>query len=909
MAAAVPPIDGYGELARQCLAHSEWPADTQPQPRSLAALFSKLDRGIELEWLADRDAVQRTLALVLRSPLESVRQALTPLRNPEATANRVRFDDLPFARPLDLVEESLPPGIPAEVTRPSSWRRLWWRAPSGSGRSLAGHWLRARGLAEFRCARVGAELELPLTAPGPVFVELERADGTEALHGALARDGICVAAPAAPAPERADDPASRGASPWIVVESPPASAIAAPLLDWMEARLPADGAFEARAARAWLQEPLRAGLLPTLGALLGAAGLLDAHSVRAAAQKSLRDLAAGFVHQRLEEASAKGSAEAQWLKRHGFEVVIKLAEAVLTGDDQPWEQSRSEDEWIELIPKEFRQSIDTEWVRWSLARAGGRSTVRDVERALRQVPPGAYRLVRALVDARLLGSRGAGLGLGIQPEFLKHVALVLARERLLSEASPFGWGEALLRPHAAPSVLEALYERLADGGAPLIDSLLELDLSSQPALMAAAEATFLCAGLRLLAGVELAPDQLRSLWNEQLGWVVELPGELPRPRVLCFEARPGARPLASLGLWCLAALAISEVLAAQQGAEHPILRPWTARAPSAELGRVLDLIFEELLAPEVSTRDFAVPAFALAGRLLRARPDVGVVAPSALARPSVLVRAARDGRLGDDALYGFAVHPIELAALQAECAREDMPWPRMAHALWQAFHESSCPAQSERLFTPGGFAARELWAHLPGGVLDAMWDRWTPLAGAWPYASFGRPQWLAFVTTWSRRWQGAPSGTWTAAFEAMDLEWAQRALRDGDVLHVTEGGAPSSSTAPSTTSPARAVLRVVWRRFPEWATTLLLEKIAQGDAVAIRSLLDSFPEPVPGRGSLVSTLSEALSRRDAPAPALDEGRRWLHSRVTARTADWRDAHQLLGELERRRARARRARGD
>src|SRR5688572_25013208 len=76
MEVASPPIDGYGELARRALAHPEWPSDTQPAARSLAALFSKLDRGIELMWLADRGAVQRTLALVLGCPIEWVRRAV-----------------------------------------------------------------------------------------------------------------------------------------------------------------------------------------------------------------------------------------------------------------------------------------------------------------------------------------------------------------------------------------------------------------------------------------------------------------------------------------------------------------------------------------------------------------------------------------------------------------------------------------------------------------------------------------------------------------------------------------------------------------------------------------------------------------------------------------------------------------
>ena len=65
---------------------------------------------------------------------------------------------------------------------------------------------------------------------------------------------------------------------------------------------------------------MRDGQLPNLGALLGAAGLLDVRSVREAEGKTLTELAAAFVNERLEEASQKGSAEAQWLKRFGFDV-------------------------------------------------------------------------------------------------------------------------------------------------------------------------------------------------------------------------------------------------------------------------------------------------------------------------------------------------------------------------------------------------------------------------------------------------------------------------------------------------------------------------------------------------------------------------------------------------------------
>src|ERR1700754_2950192 len=109
---ANPPISGYGELARLVLQHPDWPSDTRPQPRSLAALLSKLDRGIELEWLADREAVQHVLALTLGCSLGALRAELsTQVAREGSSARRIRLHDLPYARPFDLVEEPLPPGV------------------------------------------------------------------------------------------------------------------------------------------------------------------------------------------------------------------------------------------------------------------------------------------------------------------------------------------------------------------------------------------------------------------------------------------------------------------------------------------------------------------------------------------------------------------------------------------------------------------------------------------------------------------------------------------------------------------------------------------------------------------------------------------------------------------------------
>src|SRR5687767_5473717 len=118
MQAANPPLRSFGELAREATASTDWPTDIDIRPRSLATLFSKLDRDEQISWLSDRPAVQGVLARLCSTTPESLhrvvaRAALTP-----AEGSLVRLNDVPGARPLDLVREPLPPGIPSRLERP-----------------------------------------------------------------------------------------------------------------------------------------------------------------------------------------------------------------------------------------------------------------------------------------------------------------------------------------------------------------------------------------------------------------------------------------------------------------------------------------------------------------------------------------------------------------------------------------------------------------------------------------------------------------------------------------------------------------------------------------------------------------------------------------------------------------------
>jgi hypothetical protein len=816
--------------------------------------------------------VQRCLALVIGCPLETIRLAVAPTAERHERA-RLRFNDLPYARPFDLQEEALPPGIPEVVLAPSGWGRLWWLAPSGSGRSLVGQWLAARGLARFLSTVCWSGVLERLPGARPLFLELERADDLGGLIEALPDAPVCVAAPLPP-PDH-----GTVASPWTLVTSPALDTVLPALLAWIAARVPRDGSFEAGAAEAWLRRPIATGELPTLGAVLGAAGLLDTRGVRGARGKSLAELAEGFVNERLAQATTAGSAEAQWLKRFGFDALIQLAQSALTSSEIAWTLARSEDEWIALVPGELGMKAGV-----------GRTRI---------ASPRAFRIVRALVDADLLAERAPGR-LVIAPDFLRHAALARAREALV-DAPALDWGEALLRPHAAAGVLEALYRKFEAEDFGAIEQLAEVDASAHPALVVASEACLVCCGLRALCGAEVPSEQLEALWNEQLAQLIELPGELPQPRLLCSTA-PDTSPLARHAVWMLGLLAASELLGERQGRTHPLLRPWGARPTSERLRPMLDAIYAALADVDVAEREWAVEGFALAGRLLEPDDadsestlpdDARSAAPHALARPAQLAQALLDGGLDGGWLRGFGEHPLELRALQAACDHRHIAWSRMAHAIWKTWQSRGCPADQDRLLSPGAVAAPAFWPHLPPEVLGTAWVRWIS-ASTWPFTSFAAGQWSAFANYFGDRWRRAPaSGVWRAAFEHMDLANVERALERGRLLHAPE-------------PEVRPLLASIWRRFPAWLVCKLGERAASGDEAAVTHLLETAPAAADDE--IVRTLAEELCRRSTQKPVIDSARSFLFAKVAARRGDWRSAYALLVDLEARLARAERARG-
>ncbi|HEY5375546.1 MAG TPA: hypothetical protein VIK01_17825, partial [Polyangiaceae bacterium] len=550
----------YGELARAALESSDWPTESRMAERSLASIFSKLDRNQEADWLAERVGVQRVLSKVLGVPLDDLRAPGSPAAGAvRGDLRRLRLSSLRYARALDLVEEPLCPGLPPVVLTPGAYRNTFWRAPSGSGRSLVGRFLQARGLAQVLEAATFEEALTRLPEHGPVFIELS---AQRLPLQRPPRSEVCVAGDFEPR-----DPS------WQVHASPDPASYLNELVAWVAQRLPADGRFDAKRTLDWLQsEMLSSGVLDGLGAALGLCGLADELGVHTLHGKSPQKLAERFCRERLLATVDPEAAHASWLKRNGYEVLVSLGRRVLADSDAAWDEPRSLEGWLELVPLEHQREADLDWMRLSLSRVDSTIRPADIEKAARKIPPGAFRIVRALQRAELLRDAGSSAQqdtqLALGPRWFSN-ALRADATRALVSGAPNDFGEALLRGHAAPTIARELVQRLSDRGSAFIDNVLELEGADSAGHSAAVEMTFRAAGVALLEGAELSADSLEALWDEALDMRLEFPGELPCPRI--EYPHPESDALLSRGLWYLAAFSISSELGQRQGRRHALL--------------------------------------------------------------------------------------------------------------------------------------------------------------------------------------------------------------------------------------------------------------------------------------------------------------------------------------------------
>lgn len=850
---ASPPWRSFDALARAALSHSEWPDDTRPQSRSLAAILSKLDRELELDWLVERPRVQHALADLLQTDKTSISQKIgEEVATTERTLGRFRLDDVPFARPIELSEEPMLPGVPGKVLRPGEWRRLWWHAPSGSGRTLVGRWLEARGLARFVEARTLSSALDAAASTRPIFIELDVSSAADLETPATIPEQSCIAAPWPPS-DRIESHTGVER-----VDSPAIGTVVRDVLHWLAPRLARDGRLDPEKAAPFLERAASDGTIDSLGTLLGLAGLVDEIGIDALERQSLAEHARELIERRFRDDAGHGSPESSFFQTRGFDVVAGLVLRTLTDDDKPWDRPRSASEWIELLPVEFRHSVDTEWVRATLARSTSSVTVKELERALRELPPGGFRVIRGLEGAGLLRPIPSTNELSLCPRWVGRAIEDRAKHDL-ALGSPFEWGEALLRAHAAPKTGAAISKRICDDPEDPINELLELGSEDSPAYVAALEAAFRYAGLAVLQGTELAHETLEALWDAQLDLVVDLDG-IPHPRIAFPPEVILEEPGLALGSWYLAALAISESLSDGHGRAHGLLRPWGRAPRPTALDPLLDAI-EAAVTLAMRRRAWAARAFALVERLernwrsskqhLHGLEVPGAVLDVLLHRKGTLIL----DRLGEE--------PYHLRALLSLVERRGLSLPSTMRSLWLHMHERGIAARILD-FDLDEEVAAEVWGHVPAVALSGLLANPRADASRLPYELLPDEAWDAVLET------GLPDRA--EVWQAMPGAVMARAL--GRYL-------PSGSAASA-----------VWARSPDLALARLDEELARGRA-GILGFLAGAPD------ALTAEIAARIQSSSPGGSSLAEVKRWLYERVGRRTLHYRSAYAALTELTRR----------
>jgi len=857
----------YGELARAALKSTDWPAESRMGERSLASILSKLDRNQEADWLAERVGVQRVLSEVLGVPLADLRAAATPSTSGvRGDLRRLRLSSLRYARALDLVDEPLCPGIPGAVLNPGAYQRLFWHAPSGSGRSLVGRFLEARGLCTVLEAETFADALARLPERGPVFIELHAQ--REPLPDPP-REGVCVAGDF-----------ELGASGWQELSSPPVASYLAELVAWVNERLPADGRFDARRTLAWLEgELLESGMLDGLGAALGLCGLADELGVHTLERKSVRQIAERYCRDRLLGALDPEASHAGWLKRHGYDALIGLGRRLLADSDTPWDEPRTLETWLELVPLEQQREPDLAWMRLSLSQPDSGIRPSDIEKAARKLPPGAFRLVRALMRADILQSPyqdgrardAADARLALGPRWFSS-ALRREATRALVSGPTDDFGEALLRGHAAPRIARQLVERLADRGSAFIDGLLELEGVDSPARAAAIDMTFRAAGVALLAGAELASDSLEPLWDEVIEARFELAGELPCPRIEYPE--PASDALLTRGVWYLAAFAISGELGQRAGRRHALLRPWQTREVSADLRAVCRQIARDL-PTAARDRPWALRAFSLFARL---RAEIGALgafdAPELLEQPAVILDEVEHGVLTWSSVAGIAQSTLGLAALQALGRERNAAFGTVAAAVWQAWDDAERPRVGAEFLAPEAASASLFWPHIPARLLESLLCDAHP--ARIPYELFEDSHWQAFLAALARAPERAADAR---AFELAPERVLEAALSQGVESH--------------------ALFVALFQRAPERAERELeraLDTPDERETGRLGVLLAAAPSAELPR---LFSLFSRPNVQNLGGEKLSVVRRFLHGCVRARRPGYREAYACLSALEQR----------
>ena len=892
-----------GKLARAAVVRGDWPAEETRNDRSVENMLRLLDQGQRKGqvWLDKREELKNVLADLLNVSSE----ALDPgLQDVEAPADpRVELKELREAKPIDLRKESLYPGIPEEVFDPTKWRRSWWLAQSGAGKTLVGKWLQANRRATFlRCETLGDVLpQMPET--GAVYIELSLPDATDVTRWAEQLDGrqVCVAAPFLPAPVpevvetesahqdwqavewgevKPDEP--QFAAGWDGIQTPPKEAWVENLIRWVGARMKEGGGFDVGGALAIVHTNGFDDVLATPGDYIGLCGVIEKLGIKRVLESvETEQLAFAFLESRLERTDLPGRSART--PKDLWRLICGCVEGAIvnsgTVDRFPSEQVLRQWLPVDALPaaydREELQIVDSLPLK-----------MQDVLLRETRSVDGAILELRRL---HLLEPIGGGVVV-LRPNWITGIAAQRALRELLSTPER-GLGKVLLFPRAVERALCTLRDLFIPGeddrgelvelGWKLVDNVVSAVRRDDAESVAVLEAVFQGLGVALLdAKIPARLSDLQRLWDKQMSLTVNrFKSAPPQPRI--FEVERD-----SMGWecgWYVAALSISERLA-YGGSAPPAgpLAPWSAVVMPEFADQVVSALERVCIFPTRSARDgheianppdFVLDAWRLAGRLYR-RFGSATSAPSArmVNAPFALFEAIKrnevatwEGRL--DHVYFWDV----LSELATD---EGLGMDDVIAALWQARDSQNQMVLHNYAPLPDVWR-KKVWKLLPPEVLkSALKDKIFQHDGiAWQELQAGH--WDVII----EQWRAIPLGQPRTLCGIEHIPEARARI----VIRERLGGAFNDRG-----------YQLLWDRFPSLCTEeAVLDLADPNTSHATLGVLWCTPN-ARLKGVIEATslrLPEILANPDTRLHLV----RWSRYQCSKRGEHWRMAWQLLNE--------------
>lgn len=859
----------FSEIARRLRKSPEWPRGKSVKESSLATYLGELDRGRKREWFGERPMVWAALATFLKTSSEELDERLEKaLPSAPGQETRIQLWDVDVRR-VDLRRERLPAVFPSQVLEPSAWPLLW-HAPSGSGRTLVGRWLEARQLARFIRADAWSEALPQVLGDGrPAFVELLTAEGfSSVLTQPWQGPPACVAAGGVERPGRSEFgvPAR---STWPEVSTPPAALWLGDLTTWVAERLRYPEGFDPEACLRWMNSQDLLQVIDGFGTALGFIGLHAGFGKKLAqlAEKGDRwaNLAKFFLRMRASQVEAETDlVHTPELLEH-----LRVVARKLLTDERPWDEARSWNEWLELVPPSpQRQAL--EYLSDESVRKILKVDPRALQAAAAKIPPPARAAFDSLRQLNVLRAASARR-YALHPRWLASTMLSHAAGDLL-DGSWKGWGAALLRRHGAPQVMFGLFDRcfLRNDHQPIAALLKTVEIDS-PAWVAAVEAAFRAIGLSLFLG-DTAPRELASeVFALQRRLLIERRG-IPYPRVTYGE-RPRNFMLTHGG-WLLAAHALVDALKlAPEGLSAAF--SLQGSGPEAEATRTAMSVVSSAVTDRWSEESLQLAVFSFYGRLLpRTGPIPWVGSDSGvqpLQFPEHFLQHLEPGKLSWKELE---LRPWEklFPVLRRYAEERKQSWPACVEAIWRAFLASG--ERESLMFSLDHSWGQELWALAPPEVFASGRMSFALDDERFPYDRLRDEQWSAFLEHWKRHRTTTLPEHAAGAWRHMPPGHIRQAIADGLIaLH------------------EHSLMQQLWltARQAVWEELERLFEAGRWDQAM--ALVWAAP---PGEvGRLVSLVRQTSARKDAPRPYFIN---WLHDRANSHVADWEHAWALLNEL-------------